>query len=401
LTPSEDRAELNFDLENLRKLIPSISGYNNSLSKEQNSAYQKKKSEVDKKELELIQALALLEDDENKSVITGNNQQVIKDTVEKLKAFREGTLAQIATLALIEELKTTYEKTSYNPPPLSTINFSSAKSESAETRILDAYKDIEDVANETLIISRIGELEKDLEKYKNLKLPTGRIIQFRNILDNKKTKLTFRKAFKTQAGNNNIDGAKIDAYFNKGLTAEQAAESYNYHNSEERIEADEINQHGEVEIDGKSYDLKITEKLTGVRQVKYIVVFLNAPASQVAGANHERINNDFAGFSDNPEIEEKDRLIALIDQEITNQQNSSKQYDSESPSRSDNNDNIPTGDSHVSAPDKGGEENSSSTSDEETQGPAGFEGALKELENNFQKLKEEFAKLSTKEEKDQ
>ncbi|WP_147410428.1 DnaJ domain-containing protein [endosymbiont GvMRE of Glomus versiforme] len=60
---ADRREDLKTDLENLKKLIPE---YNNSLSDVESNAYESKKNDVDNKELKLIRALALLEDDMGK-----------------------------------------------------------------------------------------------------------------------------------------------------------------------------------------------------------------------------------------------------------------------------------------------------------------------------------------------
>jgi Rad3-related DNA helicase len=73
ITDTSNSSELKTNLDSLRKLIPFNNNEENSaseydsrvkLSKTESKVYKRLKSKVDEKELELIQALALLEDDE-------------------------------------------------------------------------------------------------------------------------------------------------------------------------------------------------------------------------------------------------------------------------------------------------------------------------------------------------
>ncbi|WP_147409619.1 hypothetical protein [endosymbiont GvMRE of Glomus versiforme] len=262
-----------------------------------------------------------------------NGQPVVLKTrrearYKKLKKC-EDLITEINDANTWKKLKAAYGDY-YNPiSPSELKNFSSADLEEIKQWILSAYRNanpqllieqeaqeisrlienwdnIESNERELLITNRIDELKGDLTKYGSLRLPINRgISQFERMRDSQKAKLIFRSSFKTHVGNNYIDNAIIDAYLNKSLNAEQAADAYNYHNSDERIEANEIDDYqGNAEIAGKSYDLKTSTGLTEARQAKYIDIFLNAPGSAVVGANHDRIDDEYFNLFDEPEIEE-------------------------------------------------------------------------------------------------
>jgi len=154
--------------------------------------------------------------------------------------------------------------------------------------------------------------------YSNLTLPEEEEInKLRTLRNVQREKLVFRKEFKNHSQNSNIDNEIIDAYFGKNLTAEKASAAYNYHNQDERIEVNEIDDQGKVEINGKVYDLKTSEGLGGVRQAKkeenYIESFLTFPNDNlIAGANHDRIEDEYINLFDEPEIEGTKRQVILI-----------------------------------------------------------------------------------------
>ncbi|CAG8455903.1 26237_t:CDS:10 [Gigaspora margarita] len=84
-TPEGNRVELRNDLENLRKLMPDYS----SLSEAQVSAYQKKETKVNSKELELISKREIQNAFQTfKDAVGGFGQQAIKDAVKKLKVLK-------------------------------------------------------------------------------------------------------------------------------------------------------------------------------------------------------------------------------------------------------------------------------------------------------------------------
>ncbi|CAG8798774.1 3945_t:CDS:2, partial [Racocetra persica] len=120
--------------------------------------------------------------------------------------------------------------------------------------------------NELLITNRINGLEKDLNEYNSLKLPTDReISQLKNAQASKKEKLTFRRDFKTYIENNSADNTIIDAYLGKGLSAEIAAEAYSC-----KISAEEIDG-GVAAFAERTYNLVNEEELKNAKKDKTFI----------------------------------------------------------------------------------------------------------------------------------
>jgi len=139
-------------------------------------------------------------------------------------------------------------------------------------RIVQFIETWDNISIENELIGQIDDLNESLGNY-NLELPTGKKIEdLQNSLDNRRKKLVFREEFgervRGSTENITITNEEIDAYFNTGLTAEQAANAYG--SSRERILPKEI-VNGQAIFAGKVYDLANEAEFKSAKEDKAFI----------------------------------------------------------------------------------------------------------------------------------